>query len=283
MENKEKICSNKESKIKDYKSLTNLVPDGNKRYKKTWKDFVCESSEGSVRKTKKKWELLDFCKFFNEKDNLDNYGIIVDLLEKIALHKLKIGMLVTLENEKTQKKELGMVIDVHANLSIRTESGEIYQFNKPYPDDIITALPFDDRRWIYIDKTNVKGPYTDEEIELLSKKLDEKTMLKTIYDDTFFSLKKIRSNYEKSAINIFKDYAEKNKLDELNRTKDLIVSIYNSKEIVDINFSNIKFGSKKKYLLVSNLQYGFIFYQLFISFLYFCFPVSPSCTGTCKY
>ena len=86
------ICNNEKSKIKDFKSLTKNTPQGNKRYKKTWIDFVCDDLEDPRSKISTKpntksvkereWKLLDYCKFNN--DGIENYGIIVNTQEKVA-------------------------------------------------------------------------------------------------------------------------------------------------------------------------------------------------------
>ena len=112
MSKKNKVCRNIDSKINNFKSLTKAKPEGDKRFKKTWKEFLCSkgthtSSQdynneiASVGKKAfgpkiyneyKGMSKLDFVGFYNNETKIYNYGIILEIFQKISLSSLKIGM-----------------------------------------------------------------------------------------------------------------------------------------------------------------------------------------------
>ena len=259
-----KICNNEKSKIKDFKSLAKKTPQGNKRYKKTWRDFVCDdlnetiSTKPSTKSGKKeKFQLLDYCKFYNGNDGIDNYGIIVDIQEKIALHTLKIGMLCKVKDDETSEDILGIVKEVNPDITIEKilkpgEKSKSYIYSIPYPHEKITPLIFDTRRWVYLNKNGkLNGPFTDDQMGAYQLDLDKNIMIKTIFDDAFFPLKIIQEKLNPQKA--IKDYADKKAISNLSRERDTIISIYNSKEIIQINYTNIKFGPKNQFIeLISN-------------------------------
>lgn len=93
--NKDIICSDKNSKISDYKSLTKSVPEGNKRYKNVWKEFVCFSDGASVvSKKRKTYNLVEFAKLVRKIKKLEKTknekSLSIEDNEKLEKFKKKL-------------------------------------------------------------------------------------------------------------------------------------------------------------------------------------------------
>ena len=163
---KKKICSNEKSRIGDFKKIAkNNIPAGNKRFKKTWRDFVCDDS-ASVIKIKGE-KIFSFVKFLDYEGN-QLYGIITNISTSINPKSLQVGMEVKMRNNNDPIWEWknGIVNTVRHKVTI-IEMNESRKLNHNKIDEYDTVIPnqLSDRRWVYLDNKNrLQGPFTDDEM-----------------------------------------------------------------------------------------------------------------------